>query len=79
MADVTYVKTIAELDRMNNSVNGNPRYRVKFTDGTDATTQPDASVAHDLPNPEFKGVPVTFTVNRARQITYAVPVADGKS
>lgn len=79
MANATYVKTIAELERMNNSANGNPRFLVKFTDGTEASTQVDAAVAYGLENPEFRDVPVTFTVTRAGRIINAVPVTDGKS
>lgn len=79
MAETTFVRTIERLDRMDSSANGNPRYLVTFTDGTGKPTSPDASIAYALPNPEFRGVPVTFTQNGRGHITHAVPVADDKS
>lgn len=47
------VKTIQTLDRKPNSLAGNPRWTVYFTDGTKAETKPDASCNYDLQNPEF--------------------------
>lgn len=73
---VTYVKTIAQLERLNNSANGNPRWRVGFTDGTSAVTKPDAGIGYAIDNLEFKGVAVEFKVNEANQIFAAKPLAE---
>lgn len=74
MAEETFVKTILTLERLRNSGNGNPRYRVTFTDGESAVTQTDASIGYGIGNPEFKDVPVRFTVSKAGRITHAEPV-----
>lgn len=73
----TIIGTIAALMRMNSSRNGNPRWSVSFVEA-DSTphvfpTQPDASCAYGLDNPEFTGVPVEFTI-KGRQITHVEPV-----
>lgn len=71
----TYVKTIAHLERLNHSRNGNPAYRIYFTDGTVVRTETDASIAYAIGNPEFRDVPVEFTVTRAGRVSHAEPVA----
>lgn len=43
------------LERMNNSRNGNPRYRVTFADGTVFPTAVDAQVGYAIGNPEYNG------------------------
>lgn len=70
--NTTFVATITRLERLNSSRNGNPRYRV-HTDGPTHDTEPDSAIAYGLPNPEFRDVPVTFTVNGRGWITDAVP------
>lgn len=72
------IKIIDHLERLNNSVNGNPRYRVHFTDGTSALTQSDAAVSYGIGNPEFRGVPVEFKLSRAGRIWDATPVQADK-
>lgn len=68
----TTVKRIEKLDRLNNSANGNPRYRVHFTDGTDAITSSDRSFCYAIANPEMRGdVEVTYT--RAGRIEHIAP------
>jgi len=64
---------IEYLERLNNSVNGNPRYRVHFTDATVADTQSDASFNYEIDNSEFRGVPLRVTFTRAGRISYATP------
>lgn len=55
-------KQVSSLERLNNSVNGNPRYRVTFTDGTSAVTQSDASFCYGITNPDMRGeLEVTYT------------------
>ena len=75
-------KRISTLERMRLSTNGNPRFRVTFTDGTVATTQVDSGLAYGLENRENRenDVWVTFTLgtpSRAPQIVTLVP-ADGR-
>lgn len=72
MSDTTFTATITRLERLRSSADGNPRYRV-HTDGPTHDTAPDSSIAYGLPNPEYRDVPVTFTVNGRGWITYAVP------
>jgi hypothetical protein len=66
-----YIKTIQRLERLNNSVNGNPAWRVHFTDGESTRTSSDAQVSYALDNPEYRGVPVKFTLTKAGRITGA--------
>lgn len=74
-ADLTDVK-VAALDRMKNSVNGNPRYRVTFTTmngehvGT-YMTQTDASVSYEIGNREFRDGPVSVWLSKRGTIEYA--------
>lgn len=75
MSDITYVKTIDHLERLNNSANGNPTWLVHFTDGTSARTQSDAAVSYELDNPEFRDVPVEFKATAAGRIYGARPVS----
>jgi hypothetical protein len=44
------IRTIDWVKRLNNSVNGNPRYQVTFTDGSSAITKSDSSCAYDIQN-----------------------------
>ena len=62
------IKTIASLERLKLSTNGNPRFRVTFTDGTVAQTQTDASVGYSIENPEFRDVPVRVSYTPAGRI-----------
>lgn len=47
---------IAWIERLNSSVNGNPRYRVSFVNGPVRKTQPDAGISYGLTNPEYQDV-----------------------
>lgn len=75
MADKEIRTQIHSLQRLNNSVNGNPRYRVTFTDGGTADTQSDASINYGIGNPEYRDVPVIVSLSKAGRITH-VRVAD---
>jgi hypothetical protein len=56
------LRHIFNLKRLNNSVNGNPRYRVYFTDGSIAVTSSDAAFCYGIENKEMRGeLEVTFT------------------
>lgn len=64
---------IESLERLNTSANGNPRFRVTFTNGTVAETQSDAALNYGIENREFRDVPLKVTFTRAGKISYAVP------
>lgn len=70
------VKTIASLERLKLSTNGNPRFRVTFTDGTVSQTQTDSSIAYSIENPEFRDVPVRVSFTRAGRIFNVEVVKD---
>ena len=72
------VRTIDHLTRLNNSVNGNPRFRVTFTDGSSAITQSDAAFCYGLENPEFRDRPVIVSFSRAGRITHVRSVGDAE-
>jgi hypothetical protein len=69
-----YTKTIDRIERLSNSRNGNPAYRLHFTDGTSARTQSDASISYVVDGPEFRRGPVAFTTTKAGRIFDASPV-----
>ena len=68
------VRRIDSLSRLHNSVNGNPRFRVYFTDGSVAQTQSDASFNYGLTNSENFNVDVDVTFTKSGRITNLVPV-----
>lgn len=68
---------ITGLDRLNNSVNGNPRYRVHFDTGSSAITSSDHAFCYGITNPEMRGdVVVTYT--RAGRISDISPAPDAE-
>ena len=67
------IARISLLKRANNSVDGNPRWRVYLNDGTMYHTKVDASVAFGLDNPEYKDCDVEVTIEQG-QIVYVTPV-----
>jgi hypothetical protein len=69
------VKKVDHLERLNSSVNGNPRFHVYFTDGTDSITSSDAAFCYGIENPDMRGaVVVSFT--RAGRIADMRPATD---
>ena len=64
---------IEHLERTMNSVNGNPRFRVHFTDGTVARTMSDASLCYCIDHPEYRGVPLAVTFTAHGKIRHARP------
>lgn len=64
--------TIASLEKLKFSTNGNPRFRVTFTSGLVAQTQTDGSVGYAIENPEYRDTPVVVTFSRAGRITDVV-------
>lgn len=66
---------IEKLELLNASRDGNPRWKVTFTDGTVMHTQSNASVNYGIENTEHRNVPLTVTTSRAGRITHIEPVA----
>jgi hypothetical protein len=62
--------TIASLERLRPSRNGNPRFRVTFTNGHVAQTQSDASISYAIENPEYRDVPLHVEFSSAGKITH---------
>lgn len=62
-------KTVESYERMRSSVNGNPRFRFTFTDGTVLDGQSDAGWAYAVGNPDMReGSTVDMTLTRAGKI-----------
>lgn len=64
MTTTTERKTILSYERMRSSVNGNPRYRIVFTDGTIAPMMSDSGTSYAIGNPDMRegsAVDVEFT------------------
>jgi len=72
---VEYVQTIDHAERLNNSVKGNPRWRLFYADGQTALTQSDASVGYEIGNPNITGVPVEIKATRAGRVRSITPVS----
>lgn len=59
MKNITsHTGTLKVVERLNNSVNGNPRFRC-YVNGVSFTTKPDSAYAYDIQNLEGKQVTVT--------------------
>jgi hypothetical protein len=75
--NTTEAKVIRRLERLRNSANGNPRFRVFFANGDVADTKPDADVAFGLGNREnMEPNEVIVTFERG-QIVNVQPVEKG--
>jgi len=76
--DRVRIEAIAETQRLRNSVNGNPRFKVTMLmpDGTvwTAQTQSDSYVAYDIENSDNWGVPLWVDFNGQGKITAVHPV-----
>jgi hypothetical protein len=67
-------RTISRIERLKNSVNGNPRFRIGFDDGSTAHSQSDASFGYAVGNPGMReGDAVTVEFSRAGKITHMAP------
>ncbi len=62
-------KTITNIARLRRSVNGNPRWRLTFDDGTVACTAPDAMCAFLVVAPDHEGRTVGVEINHMGRIT----------
>jgi len=68
------VLTLAACERLNDTVNRNPRYRVAFRGGLVALSQSDASWTYAMGNPGMRaGDQVMVTFSRAGRIVHMEP------
>jgi len=65
----TQVKRILTMKRLPDSVNGNPRWQVWFTDGDVRITQSDSNVAFKINQAEFRNREIKITFSRYGRIT----------
>lgn len=73
----TVVKTIETYERMRSSVNGNPRFRFTFTDGTILDGMSDAGWAYGVGNSDMReGSEVEMTLSRAGKIRTMRPTSE---
>lgn len=67
-------KTILRYDRLRSSVNGNPRFRFVFTDGTMLDSSSDAGWCYGVGNPDMReGSRVSIELTRAGRIRIMNP------
>ena len=75
--------TIESITRLNNSVNGNPRWAVTWDKSTDSVpnlvtrqTVSDASIGYEIGNPGYRaGSTVDLHLTRAGRIAYMTAVS----
>jgi hypothetical protein len=68
------VLTLAACERLNDTVNRNPRYRIAFRGGLVALSQSDASWTYAMGNPGMRaGDRVMVTFSRAGRIVHMEP------
>ncbi len=68
-----FTAKIEHLERLNNSVYGNPRYEVTFNNDRVAKTMSDAAFAYAINNPEYRGL-VGVELTRAGTIRHLWPM-----
>lgn len=61
---------VVSTTRLNNSVNGNPRYTVVFDDGSVIETQSDSAINYGITNPEYRDQPHDAELSRAGRLVY---------
>lgn len=62
---------IAGVERLQNSKNGTPRWRVFTKDGATFTTSPDSAVNYAIDNSDMRGVPLSVLFNGKGEIEQA--------
>jgi len=77
MSDNQVTGRIAKLDRLNNSTNGNPTWRITLDGGEVLRTQSDAAVSYGLSNPEYRDALVRFDLTKAGRV-YGATVLEGE-
>lgn len=66
-----HVLTINGIERLKNSRNGNPRFRLSFTNGRHALTSTDAAVGYEIGNPGLReGCKVIVSFTKAGRVAY---------
>ena len=75
MTNVT-IERITKLNRMNNSVNGNPKYGVEFDSGKLGITSSDHGFCYGLTNRENFNCDVRVTWTRSGRVSNIEPVSD---
>ena len=72
----TVRKTISHIERLNNSRNGNPRYRIGFADAATLTSESDAAFAYGVGNPDMReGCEVEMTLTPSGKIRTMRPLS----
>lgn len=64
------VKRILTMKRLPNSMRGNPRWQVWFTDGDVRITQSDANVGFEINKPEHRNREVKVSLSKNGRITH---------
>ncbi len=59
---------ITHLERLNNSSNGNPAWRVHLDNGNVYRTKSDSSVSYEINNDTYRGVTVRLLLTEAHRI-----------
>jgi hypothetical protein len=59
---------ITHLERLNNSINGNPAYRVTLDNGNSYRTQSDSSVSYEINNGTYRDATVRLLLTKAHRI-----------
>lgn len=70
------VGRITQIGRMTSSKNDNPRFRVTIDGYGQFPTQPDASIAYAIENPEYRGREVKIHLNGRGHIVH-VEIPEG--
>ena len=72
-------KVIMYYERMNSSVNGNPRFYINFDDGTNAPMMSDSSTSYEIGNPDMReGSTVDVEFTRSGNIRYMRAITDNE-
>lgn len=72
------VKIIANLKRLRNTFNGNPRWEVTFTDGTVLRTKADSGIASVIENQEYRNTPLVVEISGRGTISNLTPDAPNR-
>ena len=73
MSDTLRNVRVVDTTRLNNSVNGNPRYIVTFDDGSEIITQSDAAISYGITNREYRDQPHDAELSRAGRLVHLRP------
>lgn len=62
---------ITRYERLTNTVNGNPRFRITFDNAETYTTQSDTGWVYECQNPQYRDAALNVTLTPAGRIRYA--------